>query len=820
MRYADLRLDVGRARLLAVREDHTGPGSRSHRSSPSRSTATGAPVVLVDGPGLHGRAPPVAGRDAARLARVGPPGHALGCDPAARRPVRRRWHAGRIGARRRRPRRVDRPARVVARRRPPLRVGPDRLVEPLPPRRRAVARAARADGRRVRRSGLGLRAVVVRVHGRRLDRGDCAEGGPRSTCSTSCLAGSIGEVVSPFTEFEGLVVRPTTIVAVVGSPSEPSRWSPVRPDDARPGRRPSSLDRWPLPTRRSSRRRSRSSSRSRQRSHRPCALLRAAEPALPGTDGERPPLVVVSHGGPTVQRLVGSRPDDPALTSRGIAVVDVDYGGSSGYGRAYRRELDGQWGIVDVDDCVAAAQLPRRARRRRPRAAGDRGWQCRRLHDARRARVPRRVRGRHQPLRHRRPRDARRDTHKFESRYMDRLVGPYPEMADVYRERSPIHFLDRISCPVLVMQGLEDRVVPPSQAESLVAALTARDIPCAYLAFAGEGHGFRGADADPPLARCRDRVPRRRSSGSSRPIPWSLSTMPGLDAWRQRRLGASATPGEAWDRPNRRTGPPRPRSRPTSPATQPTSPERDTGDKDAPEAKEELAARRARPTKNRPRRWRPQNDPGGVECRRRNPTRLRRQKHTPRHRPWHPSDRSAGGPQSHRRARLTRHRPPTDVLGSHPAGPRPLRRGRGTGVHRPPDRRGLPDPARPRRARPRVSCPASRRSRSLRTSSSCCFLPPILFGAGYFDADPRLQGERAADRAARRRSRAVHDGRGRARHEGAGPRYAAGGRVRARRDRGSTRCRRRDRRSSAASASRVGSSRSSRVKASSTTPRH
>ena len=115
------------------------------------------------------------------------------------------------------------------------------------------------------------------------------------------------------------------------------------------------------------------------------------------------------------------------------------------------------------------------------------------------------------------------DTHKFESRYMDRLVGPYPEMADVYRERSPIHFLDRISCPVLVMQGLEDRVVPPSQAESLVAALTARHIPCAYLAFPGEGHGFRGADAIRRSLDAEIRVPRSglrvrpgRSPGASR----------------------------------------------------------------------------------------------------------------------------------------------------------------------------------------------------------------------------------------------------------------------------------------------------------------
>jgi hypothetical protein len=181
------------------------------------------------------------------------------------------------------------------------------------------------------------------------------------------------------------------------------------------------------------------------------------------------------------------------------------------------------------------------------------------------------------------------DTHKFESRYMDRLVGPYPEMAEVYRKRSPIHFLDRISCPVLVMQGLEDRVVPPSQAESLVAALTARNIPCAYLAFPGEGHGFRGADA---IRRSLDAEIQFLAHvfGFVPADPLEPLDMPGLDAWRQRRLGASATPGEASGPAEQTDGAAATPLTTDLAATQPTSPERDTGDKDAPEAKEELAA--------------------------------------------------------------------------------------------------------------------------------------------------------------------------------------------------------------------------------------
>jgi dipeptidyl aminopeptidase/acylaminoacyl peptidase len=214
---------------------------------------------------------------------------------------------------------------------------------------------------------------------------------------------------------------------------------------------------------------------------------------LRGPDGELPPLVVASHGGPTSGVVSELQVGYQFFTSRGFAVVDVDYGGSTGYGRAYRQRLDGQWGIVDVDDCAAAARHLAGQGRADPRRLAIRGGSA----------------GGYTTLCALTFRDdfaagasyygvadpaaLARDTHKFESRYLDRLIGPWPEAEELYRERSPIHFTDRLSCPVILLQGLEDEVVPPAQAEMMVAALDAKRIPHAYLAFPGEQHGFRQA---------------------------------------------------------------------------------------------------------------------------------------------------------------------------------------------------------------------------------------------------------------------------------------------------------------------------------------
>lgn len=209
--------------------------------------------------------------------------------------------------------------------------------------------------------------------------------------------------------------------------------------------------------------------------------------------GERPPLLVISHGGPTSATSPGLRLSVQYWTSRGFAVVDVNYGGSSGYGRAYRERLKGNWGVVDVDDCINAARyLEKRGdvdgKRMAIRGGSAGGYTtlCALVfHDVFAAGASYYGVADLETL--------ARDTHKFESRYEDSMVGPFPEAAEVYRRRSPVHFADGLSCPVILLQGLEDKVVPPSQAETMIAALRAKNLPFAYVAFATEGHGFREA---------------------------------------------------------------------------------------------------------------------------------------------------------------------------------------------------------------------------------------------------------------------------------------------------------------------------------------
>jgi dipeptidyl aminopeptidase/acylaminoacyl peptidase len=209
--------------------------------------------------------------------------------------------------------------------------------------------------------------------------------------------------------------------------------------------------------------------------------------------GELPPLLVFSHGGPTSSAATSLNPSIQFWTSRGFAVVDVDYGGSTGYGRAYRNRLRGQWGVVDTQDCIHAARYlaerglvdGRRLAIRGGSAGGYTTLCALTFHDVFAAGAS-----------YYGVADAEalaRDTHKFESRYLDLLIGPYPAARELYRERSPIHHVDRLSCPLLVLQGLEDAVVPPAQAELMVEALAKRGLPHAYLPFPGEQHGFRQA---------------------------------------------------------------------------------------------------------------------------------------------------------------------------------------------------------------------------------------------------------------------------------------------------------------------------------------
>jgi len=210
-------------------------------------------------------------------------------------------------------------------------------------------------------------------------------------------------------------------------------------------------------------------------------------------DGDRPPLLVKSHGGPTAATSSSLSLRVQYWTSRGFGYLDVNYRGSTGYGRTYRHLLRGQWGIFDVDDAVYGAQN-----------LVDRGWA-----DPHQLAISGGSAGGYTVLSALTFRNTfkagasyygisdlealAQDTHKFEARYLDRLVGAYPQEQQIYRDRSPIHFSDQLDCPVIFFQGLEDKVVPPNQAEMMVNALRTKGLPVAYVPFEGEQHGFRQA---------------------------------------------------------------------------------------------------------------------------------------------------------------------------------------------------------------------------------------------------------------------------------------------------------------------------------------
>ncbi len=216
-------------------------------------------------------------------------------------------------------------------------------------------------------------------------------------------------------------------------------------------------------------------------------------------EGEKPPLVILCHGGPTGSTSTTLNLLIQYWTSRGFAVLDVNYGGSTGYGRAYRQRLQEHWGIRDVEDCLNGARYliekglvdPHRAVMRGSSAGGYTTLCALTFYDLLKAGASYYGISDLEAL--------VKDGHKFESRYLDRLIGPYPACRARYRERSPIHFVDKLSCPVIFFQGLNDTIVPPQQAHMMVQALRRKGLPVAYLTFAEEEHGFRRAET---TARC------------------------------------------------------------------------------------------------------------------------------------------------------------------------------------------------------------------------------------------------------------------------------------------------------------------------------
>ncbi|MGH8220340.1 MAG: S9 family peptidase [Steroidobacteraceae bacterium] len=212
-------------------------------------------------------------------------------------------------------------------------------------------------------------------------------------------------------------------------------------------------------------------------------------------EGEKPPLVVKVHGGPTAHSAPQLNLGTQFWTSRGCAVLDVNYGGSSGYGRAYRERLNGNWGIVDVADVVAGVKHlvsagrvdPARTAIRGGSAGGFTVLAALAFHDVFRAGADYFGVSDLEALAH--------DTHKFESRYLDRLVAPLPAGKAVYEARAPLHHLESFHAPLIVFQGAEDAVVPPSQSRAIVQALERKGVPVVYLELAGEQHGFRRAES-------------------------------------------------------------------------------------------------------------------------------------------------------------------------------------------------------------------------------------------------------------------------------------------------------------------------------------
>ena len=449
---------------------------------------------------------------------------------------------------------------------------PQRLVEPLPAG--ATGRGS-CRWRRWRRSSptrLDLGPLELRVPRRWLDRRGRSVGAAATGSIHIGPGEQVGEVRSPYTEFDGAPRRPR------GGRRHRRRAERARRSSSastrRPSRRPGSCAtrrRQRVDPRLHLRRPNRSRSRPTGGRTGPRAVLPPRNPAAAAPDGERPPLVVAVPRRPDRQRLDRAGRSSPAADDarhrRRRCRLRREHGLRAGLPT---RRSRARGAIADVDDCVAAARYPGRARRRGRGAAGDRGRQRRRLHDAGRARLPRHIRGR-ASARSGSPtsRCIARDSHKFESRYKERPASaPYPAMAErISRSLADPLSSTRSRAPVLILQGLEDSVVPPAQAEAIVAALEREGIPYALSRLRGRGPRLPGRDAHPRGRSRRGSRSSARSSGS-RPAddlpPLELHGHRARGATDARRLGSLRLPAASRTRPACTCRRPRATSTPSS----------------------------------------------------------------------------------------------------------------------------------------------------------------------------------------------------------------------------------------------------------------
>ncbi|HEX5826484.1 MAG TPA: prolyl oligopeptidase family serine peptidase [Candidatus Limnocylindrales bacterium] len=314
--------------------------------------------------------------------------------------------------------------------------------------------------------------------------------------------GTVTHLESSFTEMEGIRVGGSSVVTVVGGPSTGALLVRVDPATAEvkgvlARSHAFTLDPGVLPVPEPISFPTAGGTTAR------ALYFPPTNAAFRAPDGELPPLIVLSHGGPTSSAYAGLSLDRSFFTSRGIAVVDVDYRGSTGYGRPYRDALRGTWGIADVEDCVAAAQYLVARGSVDPARLAIRGGSAGGYTTL--AALTFRPEVFAAGISHFGIADLElihQDGHKFESRYDEGLLGPWDteEGRRIFRERSPIHFLDRVAAPMLIFQGLDDRVVPPSQLDAMEEAFGPRGIPYVAMRFEGEGHGFRRSETQRTVA--------------------------------------------------------------------------------------------------------------------------------------------------------------------------------------------------------------------------------------------------------------------------------------------------------------------------------